>query len=131
LLISNFNLIIYTDKKIIQLSGFSLYFFLAKKKLFLLHLFLYSGFFSSFWLLRFGFLLPFFQRQLILHFRKERNSMKVFQTSHKNWLLLKVSQLPFVGVVATEVAVVVVVSAVAAASAGAAGGRAEAVAAGV
>ncbi len=49
----------------------------------------------------------------------------------KNWLLLTVSQLPFVGVVATEVAVVVVVSAVAAASAGAAWGRAEAVAAGM
>jgi hypothetical protein len=54
-----------------------------------------------------------------------------FSGDTKNSLLLEFSQLPFVGVVGTEVAVVVVVSAVAAASAGAARGRAEAVAAGV
>jgi hypothetical protein len=46
-------------------------------------------------------------------------------------MFLSFSQLPFVGVVGTKVAVVVVVSAVAATSAGAARGRAEAVATGV
>ena len=72
---------------------------------------------------------PFFQKQFVLHFKeKEKNFLN---RDLKNSLLLKFSQLPFVGVVGTEVAVVVVVSAVAAASAGAARGRAEAVAAGV
>ena len=71
----------------------------------------------------------FFKNNSFYILRKKRRTF--LKRDLKNSLLLKFSQLPFVGVVGTEVAVVVVVSAVAATSAGAARGRAESVATGV
>jgi hypothetical protein len=73
---------------------------------------------------------PFFPKQFVLHFKRKEKDVIFLKRDLKNSLLLKFSQLPFVGVVGTEIAVVVV-TAVAATAAGAARGRTESVATGV